>query len=408
MGIFDKIFGKDSTQSRAATPVRATTPVRQMTFLTALSMHARGELEPVLAAYAGMVERDPDDLLALFFTAAAKAETGNVEQAVQTLREVSERLAEREESISRAVVVELSNLLVDDSVTVKRPAINEVVVAFGDLLKKEGYIREGAICFEIATGLAPDNAHMLHKLGDALHDLRLYDYAESVLKEALKHAPYHFGALYTYAVLLQDLGRNDEAIAHYEKAAKLVPTHVSCQNNFGAALLRANRVDEALEHCSTALELDPKAPLVKINLGYIYLVKQDFAAAAKSFSGAIELDDQLAPAYFGLASAKQALGADPQTIRELYLKVIEVNPSIAEAHHALANLLASQSDPQALVHYANALQLNSSLPNLRRDYGYACLQQGKRDEALEQLKLAVMLNPDDATARDLLAQVQAT
>ncbi|UPU34718.1 tetratricopeptide repeat protein [Geomonas paludis] len=400
MGIFGKMFGKDSAESRG------TTPAKGVTFVSALSMQVRGELEEALAAYAGMAERDENDFLALFFAAAVKAGNGKLEEAVQGLRDVSARIAETGESISRVIVVELSNVLADDVVTVKRPAVTDLVVSFGDLLKQEGYTRESAVCFEIATGLAPDNAHLLHKLGDTLHDLRIYDYAESVLVEALKQAPFHFGALYTYAVLLQDLGRNDEAIAHYEKAVKLVPTHVSCQNNFGAALLRANRLDEALEHCSTALELDPKAPLVKINLGYIYLLKQDFAAARKSFSDALELNDRLAPAYYGLASAEQALGGDPRTIRELYQKAIEVNPSIAEAHYALANLLAADNDPQALTHYANALQLNSSLPNLRRDYGYACLQQGKRDEALEQLKLAVMLNPEDADARDLLARAQ--
>ncbi|MBU5638968.1 tetratricopeptide repeat protein [Geomonas sp. Red69] len=400
MGIFGKMFGKDSAQGRG------TAPVKEINFITALSMHVRGELEPALSAYAGMAERDPNDFLALFFAAAIKAETGKLEEAVQGLREMSGRISESGDSISRVVVSELANLLADDSATVKRPAVTELVAAFGDLLKKEGQIREGAVCFEVASGLAPDNAHVLYKLGDTLHDLRIYDYAESVLLGALKHAPYHFGALYTYAVLLQDLGRNDEAIAQYEKAVKLVPTHVGCQNNYGAALLRANRLDEALQHCSTALELDPKAPLVKINLGYIYLLKKDFTAARKSFSGAIELNDQLAPAYFGLASAEQALESDPETIRELYQKAIEANPAIAEVHHALANLLASKNDPHALAHYAKALQLNSSLPNLRRDYGYACLQQGKRDEALEQLKLAVMLNPEDTIACDLLAQAQ--
>ncbi|QWV94740.1 tetratricopeptide repeat protein [Geomonas oryzisoli] len=400
MGIFGKLFGKDSAQTRAISPATATT------LLSALSMHLRGELESALASYARMVAEDPNDSLAPFFAAAVKAQNGEMEEAAQGLRELSSRISETGENISRVIVVELTNLMADDPVTVRRPALNELLVSFGDLLKKEGQTRESAVCFEIAAGFAPDNPHVLHKLGDTLHDLRIYDYAESVLQEALKYAPYHFGAHYTYAVLLQDLGRIDEAISHYETAVKLVPTHAACQNNFGAALLRANRLDEALEHCSTALELEPNAPLVKINLGYIYLLKQDFAAARKSFSGAIELNDRLAPAYFGLASAEKALESDPQTVRELYEKAIEVNPAIPEAHHALANLLASQDDPQALTYYASALQLNSSLPNLRRDYGYAFLHLGRRDEALEQLKLAVMLNPEDSIARDLLAQAQ--
>lgn len=409
MGIFSKMFGKNVAESKA--PAKPKAPAAQpkgMNFVTALSMQVRGELEAALSAYTGMAESDANDSLSLFFAAAIKAATGKLDEAVQGLRALSGQISETGESISRVVAVELCNLLADDSVTVKIPAVTELVVSFGDILKKEGLTRESAVCFEIATGLAPDNAHVLHKLGDTLHDLRAYDYAEAVLQEALKHAPYHFGALYTYAVLLQDLGRNDEAITYYEKAVKLVPTHVGCQNNFGAALLRANRLDEALEHCNTALELDPNAPLVKINLGYIHLLKQDFQAARSNFSGALALNDKLAPAYYGLASAEQALGGDIKRIQELYEKAVEANPSIAEAHYALANILASQNDQKALSHYATALQLNSSLPNLRRDFGYACLQLGRREEALEQLKLAVMLNPDDPVSRDLLAQAEGT
>ncbi|WP_136513865.1 tetratricopeptide repeat protein [Geomonas edaphica] len=400
MGIFSRMFGNQDNKTA--------TQVVDANFITTLAMHVRGEVEPALASYQAMTERDANDFLALFFTAAAKADSGAVEEAVQGLRALSAHIAETGESISRIVAMELANLLHEDVVTVRVGDVTALLVSFGDLLKREGFVKESAVCFEIAVGLAPDNAHMLHKLGDTLHDLRIYDYAESVLKEAIKHAPHHFGALYTYAVLLQDLGRNEEALTLYEQAVKLVPSHVNCQSNYGAALLRADRVDEAMEHLNHALRLDPGAPLVKVNLGYVYLLKDDLETARKMFSEALALNDKLAPAYYGLASIERALGSDAPVVRALYEKALEANPSIAEAHLALANLLASLGDEQAVTHYATALQLNSSLPNLRRDFGQACLQLGHREEALELLKMAVMLDPDDALARELLAQAEAT
>ena len=65
-------------------------------------------------------------------------------------------------------------------------AVADIVISFGDILKKEGFVRESAVCFEIVAELVPDNAHVLYRLGDTLHDLCIYDYAESVLQEALK------------------------------------------------------------------------------------------------------------------------------------------------------------------------------------------------------------------------------
>lgn len=398
MGIFSRMFGNEDN--------KAATKTVDANFITALSMQVRGETESALAAYSAMAQRDANDFLALFFTAAAKADGGRLEEAVQGLRELSARIAETGENISRTVALELANLLHEDVVTVRVADVTALMVSFGDQLKREGFVKESAVCFEIAVGLAPDNAHMLHKLGDTLHDLRMYDYAESVLKEAIKHAPHHFGALYTYAVLLQDLGRNDEALPLYEQAVRLVPSHVNCQSNYGAALLRGDRVDEALEHLNTALRLDPGAPLVKVNLGYAYLLKNDYEAARKQFSEALAINDGLAPAYYGLASVERALESDAATVRGLYEKAIAANPAIAEAHLALANLLASLGDEQAVTHYATALQLNPALPNLRRDFGQACLRLGRREEALELLKMAVMLDPDDAVAREFLAQAE--
>ena len=246
---------------------------------------------------------------------------------------------------------------------------------------------------------------MLHKLGDTLHDLRIDDYAESVLVEALNCAPNHWGALYSYAVLLQDLGRNEEAITFYAKAVNFNPDHVNCQNNYGAALLRTNRLAEALDHCTLAAKLDPRSPLIKINLGNIYFLMLQYQTARTCFAEAIALNSNLAPAYYGLASVEQALKSDPGQIKELYAKAISLNTSFPEAHHALGILLAADNDPEALAHFSLAAHLNGNLQNLHRDFGHACAQFGRREEALTHWKIAQQQNPDDVTVSDALARM---
>ena len=401
MSFFSKMFGNTSADEKAAAGPQG------VDFIAALSLHLRGELDPALAGYLSLVETVPGDALALFFTAAIKAEKGNIAQAAESLRSLSRDISSAGGTISHAVAVELAALLSGESVTVRIPAVAEIAVSFGDRLKKEGFVQESAVCFEIATAIVPDNAHTLHKLGDTLHDLRMYDYAESVLLEALKYAQNHFGAIYTYAVLLQDLGRNEEAITYYERAVKLIPNHVNCQSNYGAALLRVNRLDEALEHCTVAAQLDPGAPLVKINLGCIHSLKQEHEKARTCFTEALALNDNLAAAYYGLASAEQALKGDPKRVQELYLKAIEINPATSEAHHALGNLLASQGDPQALEHFFTAARLNNDQKSLHKDFALACLQLGRREEALVQLRIALQQDPDDVTLQDLIAKTEA-
>lgn len=300
-------------------------------------MHLKDETDKALAAYLKLQEQNSADNLASFFACSIKAGNGDVAAAAEGVRALSSRLAADGESISRAVATDLTALLAGQPQR-KLAAVARIIVSFGDALKKEGLLREGAVCFEIASGLVPDNAHTLQKFGDTLHDLGMYEYAESVLSEALKLAPNHWDAIYTYAVLLQDLGRLDEAIEHYEKAVRLVPSHANCQNNFGAALMRVGRFDEALEHCKRAAELEPEGALARLNLGNIHLMKQEWDTARAFFEEAIKLNGELAQAYFGLGSVEQLSGGDIERSREFYRKAVELNPSIPLFREALENL----------------------------------------------------------------------
>jgi tetratricopeptide (TPR) repeat protein len=153
-------------------------------------------------------------------------------------------------------------------------------------------------------------------------------------------------------------------------------------------------------------ELAPDFPPVKINLGNIHLLLQQYEAARTNYMEAISLDKNLAPAYFGLASAERKLGSDSRRVQELYLKVIELNPSIPDAHHALGNLLAYEGKPEALAHFSAAAQLNNNLKNLHKDFGNACLQMGRREEALEHLRTAQQQNPNDAATRQTLSKLE--
>ncbi|MBK5276354.1 MAG: tetratricopeptide repeat protein [Desulfuromonadales bacterium] len=403
MGFFDKMFGTKTNSGKIAAEAQAGD------FVTALLMHLRGELEPALSAYQKIAEEFPEDTLAPFFAAAIRSDTGKAVEAADGLRSLSRRIAAAGEAISRAISLDLVSLVSDEPfLKVKGiPAVADIIVSFGDSLKQSGFVQESAVCFEIAAGLVPEHANVLYKLGDTLHDLGIYDYAESVLLEALKHAPSHWGALYTYAVLLQDLGRDEEAITYYGRAVRLIPDHVNSQNNYGAALLRANRLEEALVHCTLAANYDPDSPLVKINLGNIYLLMQEYETARTCFTEAISLNDKLAQAYFGLGSVEQRSGSDTGRIRELYLKAIQLNPSIPEIYQAVGNLFAGDGSPEALQYFSEAVQMNSNLKDLHKDFGMACLQQGQRKEALEHLRMALQQNPDDVMVQNVLAGAEA-
>lgn len=396
MGIFGRFFGNKGGSEAPVQP-------RGVGFVDALGRHLRGEVDTALEAYRKLMEEIPDDTLATFFSAAIVADSDTAE-AAKTLRALSQRIAEAGDAISHTVALEL-RAQVDEDPLISVPAVANIVISFGDLLKQDGFVRECAVCFEISAELAPGRSDVLYKLGDTLHDLRIYDYAEAVLQEALNYAPNHWGALYTYAVLLQDLGRNEESLSYYEKANELNPDHANCQNNYGAALLRMNRPEDALEHCLKAEQLDGSSALIKVNLGNIRYLMREHEKAREYFTEALALNENLAAAYFGLASVERELKTDPARVKELFKKAIEMNPQIAEAHHALGNMLADEENPEALAHFKAAVELNENLGNLYRDFGSAYLRLGQREAAMPHFQKALQQNPDDVMVRELLGRL---
>lgn len=332
MGFFNSMFGKKGTIDNASSS-------KAHDFIDALALHLRDEVDPALAVYLRIAEGSPEDLLAPFFISAIMAGQGQTSNAAANLRSLSQQIAGAGGTISRSIfqgiVVQLS-----EAPHLSVSAVARIVAVFGERLKGDRFLQESAVCFEIAQALDPTNADLLYKFGDTLHDLRNYVYAESVLQQALKNAPEHWGALYTYGVLLQDLGRFGEAVHCYEQAAALDPDHVKCQNNLGAALLSVGRVDEALIHCSRAAEIDPDFPFARINLGNIHLRKGEYEAARTCYTEALACDATLAPAYFGLGSAEQGLGSGRDRVEELYRKALEFNPDDPAIQQALENLLA--------------------------------------------------------------------
>lgn len=332
MSLFDKFFGAKETTGKT---VDQSQPVD---LTTAIQMHLKGEVDQALGAYLRICEEVPEDVVAPFMAAAIRAGKGEIAEAAERLRTLSQNIASRGDTISAAIVSEVATVAPGRML----PGVAAAAVSFGDALKQEGLVQEAAVCFEIGAGIVPDNANVLHKFGDTLHDLRMYEYAESVLQEALKHAPNHWGALYTYAVLLQDLQRDEEALQYYDKAVTFYPTHAKAQNNYGAALLRTNRLEAALEHCTIAAGLDPTSPLVQVNLGNIHMLMENYEQARSCFAEAVSLNDSLAAAYFGLARAEEILGTDPARVRELYRRAVQLDPALGNISPALKEL-ASQA-----------------------------------------------------------------
>jgi TolB-like protein/DNA-binding winged helix-turn-helix (wHTH) protein/Tfp pilus assembly protein PilF len=183
---------------------------------------------------------------------------------------------------------------------------------------------------------------------------------------------------------------------------------------------REEEFGKAVAHFERAIALDPGYAAAYAGLADAYnlLATPEYggipprealprgrAAALK----ALELDPLLADAYVALAGVVLARpGEDYLEAERRLRKAIELNPSLAQAHHWLGWSLASRGrhdEAIAQLEYARELDPLSSIINA--DLGWALFLTRRYDRAIEQLHATRELDPSFVRTHYLLGRVFA-
>jgi protein O-mannosyl-transferase len=157
-------------------------------------------------------------------------------------------------------------------------------------------------------------------------------------------------------------GREAEALAHTEQALRINPDDAEAQFNLAVALDRLpGRRPDAIAHYEQALRLNPKQAHWHLKLAY---------------------DLALMPGRRG-----DAIGQ--------YLEAVRIDPNYAAAHYDLGVMLEAMPDhlPEAIGHYEQAVRIAPDFAPAHFRLAMAYLRIGKRDKALEHLRIAAKLDP---------------
>lgn len=91
--------------------------------------------------------------------------------------------------------------------------------------------------------------------------------------------------------------------------------------------------------------------------------------------------------------------SDPAQAREAYLRAIELDPGIADAHVNLGRLLHMAGEPgRAEPQYREAIRLDPDDPTPHFNMGVLLEELGRREEAIHAYRQAVLRDPDFADA----------
>jgi tetratricopeptide (TPR) repeat protein len=240
-----------------------------------------------------------------------------------------------------------------------------------------------------AAGLAPRDADVQNRLGEALDRMGALDAALDAFRRAVSERPDFRKAVNNLILTLVKAGKGPEAverarafvaqapgdpnrhftlglaqseqnvadaIGSFRRVLEIDPRHTLALYNLALVLKRADRVPEAIAVLQRALEIEPRAE-AHYTLGVIYFQQGDLDRAAKALGAAVAAEPGYADAHHTLG-AVLAARRDWAKAAESLRRAIALRPDLAGAHDTLARVLQRSGDEAGgRAHFAEADRL---------------------------------------------------
>lgn len=204
---------------------------------------------------------------------------------------------------------------------------------------------------------------------------------------------------------LLEAGSNDEAIAILREVLREDPENGDAHLLLGSALALVPQRSEALKELQKAVELQPSSALAHFTLGTAQARFGDPDAAKQSLRNTLQLDPKFAEAHVSLAMilAQQHELASASKHLTRAIEVYGNTPAAAQSHYLLAQILIDQNAPDhALAELDRAVALRPSYAEAFVSQGLIRKWQHNDAAAIAAFKKAVALAPEDFVAQSEL------
>ncbi|MDQ1471829.1 MAG: hypothetical protein QOJ99_3309, partial [Bryobacterales bacterium] len=220
----------------------------------------------------------------------------------------------------------------------------------------------------------PDNPGMAMNLGLALHSASKYEDAVVQFQKALQMQPSLPAAWFLLGLDYQKLNRPKEAVASLRRARDLDPGNEKVHLELADALFQSANFSEAAAEFGSLADAnrsDPKAWL-GLGLSYSSLAGQAFEKMERDFSHS-------AYVYMLLAQSR----ADQHQYRSAYQnyrKALSLDPGLAEAHSAIADIYRATGHPDWAQAEETAIETATAVGCAAP--GFPCLFAEKRYDSI--------------------------
>ena len=241
-------------------------------------------------------------------------------------------------------------------------------------------------------------------LGYALIRAARFDEAAALFGALVERRPNEAATLYGAALAAFNAKRAGEAEPLARRAAEAARNAAGAKEGAAdafvlLAVVLAVRGDDAgaLKAARQAADLAPRNFDAQFTLGRALYGANDSAGAVAAFRAAAALRPGDARSLFFLATALERGGDDAGAL-DAYGNLVKLRPHEAEGHLGLGVLLVKKGGAhveEGLTELARALEINPNLYEARVTLGRALVTRGHAAEAVEHLKRAAALAPEN-------------
>jgi tetratricopeptide (TPR) repeat protein len=192
-----------------------------------------------------------------------------------------------------------------------------------------------------AAGLAPRDADILTRLGDALERLGALDAAVDAYRRALAERPDDSRVSDRLILTLVKAGKGDEAVARARTRAAARPEDPGRQFTLGLALAEQD-VTAAIATFRRVIELAPRHTLARYNLALVLKRSDRLQDAADELRRSIAIEPR-AEAFYTLGVIRWHQG-DTDGATDAMREALVLQPRYADAHFTLGAILKETRD----------------------------------------------------------------
>jgi tetratricopeptide (TPR) repeat protein len=254
---------------------------------------------------------------------------------------------------------------------------------------------------EKALEARPYDAEMREMLGELEWEAGEIERAQEELQKVIAMQPRNLQARRTLALIYAAKGDTIDLAAELERVQDLAPDDLDVKLDLGSAYQRMGANEKAIKAYSDVLQGQPKNVQALKLLGDCYRRVKDPERAIEAYSKVRRLAPEDPRPYFLLGAAYEEAGNDVKA-EAVFQEAQQFHRYLGEAWINLGSIAFRRGDlSKANWYLSRAVVRAAGRPKAHYNYALVLDAKKERDRALDELKIAGDLDPEDAEVRYL-------